>query len=157
MIEFAWNAIGGATGAVVGWFALHMLGKPILALRAARFEALKLAERYAYFGGSDSQDEAYINNVRRRIFNIGSELRTHARAHSKLVHFYCRIMGYNLEEAATALIGLGGVVGLHYDKATRTNTLTHVYVSLGAGDRVPHKNRLSHKAALAAEAAAAKV
>src|ERR1700680_4796879 len=134
MIEFLENAVRVGwplVVAVVGWFALNMLAKAILALRDARFKALQLAERYAHFDALGSTDETYINAVRRKIFDAGSDLRTHARAHSKAVNLYCKLMGYDLEEAASALIGIGRMVGIAYDTPTRRNTLTHVHVSLG--------------------------
>ena len=59
-------------------------------------------------------------------------------------------MRYNLEQAARAMWGIAEMVGdlIPADDATRRNTLSHVYVSLGAGQHLTAAERESYRRAL---------
>lgn len=131
---------------VASWAALHLVAKPILALRAQRLEAMRIAERYAYFGPMEPDER--VRTVRREIFDAASNLVVHARGGSKLVRLYCKMMGYDLEAAAGALRGIGEMAGAQFSEETRMNTLSHVYISLGAGHHLSSEARQQHQAAI---------
>jgi hypothetical protein len=122
--------IYGVIVAVVGWFALNMIGRPVLALREKRLRALQVADRYAYFGPNSSDER--VGEVRRELLDIASELRAQIRGHNLLVRCYCWLLQYDMEEAALALRGLAEMAGSNYPEEVRTNNLNHVHISLRA-------------------------
>jgi hypothetical protein len=138
----------GGFSAVVIWFLVNMIGKPILAIRDARHEALRVAERYAYFGRTDIEGRAAA--VRREIYDTASGLTAHARGSSSLVRGWCRLAQYNLEAAASGLRGIGEMAGEQHDELTRQNTLSHVYVSLHADSHLSAEVLRQYRTALAA-------
>jgi hypothetical protein len=72
MIEFltkhADEFIYGALVAVVAWFVLNMVGRSILALRDKRVKALQIADRYACFGPTGSEER--VREVRRKLLDV---------------------------------------------------------------------------------------
>jgi hypothetical protein len=120
----------GALVAVVAWFVLNMIGKPILAFRDKRLRALQVADRYAYFGPSASDER--VTEVRRELIDVASELRAQARSQNWLVRCYCVLLRYDIEEAALALRGLAEMAGDNCPEESRTNNLNHVLISLWA-------------------------
>jgi hypothetical protein len=134
MIEFlpkhADEFLYGTLVAVIAWFMLNMVGRPILALRDRRLKALQLADRYAYFGPVDSPER--VHEVRRELLDIASELRAQARSHNWLVRRYCWLFRYDIEEATLALRGLAQMAGGNYSQQVRTNNLNHIHISLRA-------------------------
>ncbi len=129
LFEHADTFLYGSLVAVLSWFAINMIGKPIVALRDTRIKALRVAERYAYFGSTSTQSIERIREVKRELFDVASELRVQARGYSRLARWYCRFLRYDLEEAASALRGLGEMAGEDYSEQVRTNNLNHVYIS----------------------------
>jgi hypothetical protein len=125
------STLYGILAAIVGWFVLNMIAKPILRVREQRLDALRIAERYAYFGWTE-QDER-VREVRRELFDVASKLRAQARGQSWPLRCYCRLLRYDLEGAAGALRGLGKMAGDYgYPDRVRQNNLNHVYISLRA-------------------------
>jgi hypothetical protein len=140
------DSLWGIPLAVVSWIVLHMVAKPVLNLREQRLDVLRLAERYAYFGPTDNAERVSV--VRREIFDAASGLLVHSRGGSKLARLYCKAFGYDLEEAASALRGIGSMAGELHSDDVRTNNLSHVYISLRAGHHLTPEARRSHQAAI---------
>jgi hypothetical protein len=120
----------GTVGSVAAWLVLHLIAKPILRVREQRLDALRIAERYAYFGWTERDER--IGEVRRELFDIASKLRAQARGQSWPLRCYCGLLRYDLEEAASALRGLAGMAGEGHPDQVRQNTLNHIYISLHA-------------------------
>jgi hypothetical protein len=125
-----WFTYGGVFSVVAAWFVVNMIGKPFLAIRETRHEALRVAERYAYFGLTEIEGRTVA--VRRELYDIASALTAHARGSSFFVRGWCKLAQYDLEAAARGLRGIGEMAGEQHDELRRSNTLSHVYVSLHA-------------------------
>jgi len=147
MIEFltkhADEFLYGTLVAVVAWFMLNMVGRPILALRDRRLKALQVADRYAYFGPTESPER--VREVRRELFDIASELRAQARSHNWLVRCYCGLLRYDIEEATLALRGLAQMAGENYSQQVRTNNLNHIHISLRAHHHLSPETLRKHQ------------
>ncbi len=117
--------------AVLAWFATNFLGKPVLAVREKRSEAIKTAEQYCTVG-PDSSDE--LRTIALKSLNeLGSAIRACSREASIATRLYCRLMKYDLELAACCLFGLARcVVEKNISEDQRKNTVNGLYVSLGA-------------------------
>jgi hypothetical protein len=131
------NATQGAIAFLVAlgaWFLANFLARPIIQVRDKRFEALRLAERHALTQPPWSQaEEARVSAVKSILLDISTELRTHARGQWWPVRLYCRLAGYNLDEAALAINGLQVMAGsMRFDDSTRMNNLNLVYMYLNA-------------------------
>jgi hypothetical protein len=153
MMEFltkhADEFIYGALVAVVAWFVLNMVGRPILALRDKRVKALQIADRYAYFGPTGSEERA--REVRRELLDVASELRAQTRSHNWLVRCYCRLLRYDIEEAALALRGLAEMAGGNYAQEVCANNLNHVHISLRAHHHLSPETLRKHQEIVASE------
>jgi hypothetical protein len=111
--------------AALGWIGTQMAGKPILALREKREEALRVADRYAYIGWGSSEE--LVRTGRRALFDVASSLRAMSRARGWALDLYCRCLEIDLEMASTALDGLGGIVGGPHDNVARGMTANGVF------------------------------
>ncbi len=138
--------LGGALLGLAAWLAVNFAGKPILAVRDARLEALRVAERYANVSGWASEESA--GTARRALADISSRLRSLCRGQGWPVRLYCRLMRYNLEEATLAINGLQHMAGEHAPEQTRKNNLNLVYCSLNAYRHLSDNELLILKAAL---------
>jgi hypothetical protein len=149
-----YGALSAVSG-VAGWLVFYMVGKPILALRDTRLKALRVAERYAYFGSTSTQSEERVREVRRELFDVAAELTTQTRGHSWPVRCYFGLLRHNFEAAASALRGLGQMAGEDYSEQVRTNNLNHVYISLRAHHHLTPETVRKHREVV--EAAGEKV
>jgi len=140
MADFsAAGAVGSLALGAVGWVGLNLFGKPILALRDKRREALEVAERYAYVGLRTAPSEEYQKRAVAALSDVGNSLRAYARESSLGTKLYCWVLRYDLGFAARAALWLGRAVqaaGGQYriveiDKMRRP-TLHVLFVALGA-------------------------
>jgi hypothetical protein len=123
--------IFSVVAAVLAWFAANFLGKPVLAVREKRSEAIKTAEQYCAVG-PDSSDELRTTALK-SLNELGSALRACSREGSIATRLYCRLMKYDLELAACSLFGLAKcVLEKNISENQRKNTVNGLYVSLGA-------------------------
>jgi len=120
----------GALSAALGWIGTYMVGKPILALREKREEALRVADRYAYLRWGSSEE--LVRTGRRALFDVSSSLRALSRTRSWALNLYCNFLEIDLEMASTALDGLGGIVGGPYDNVARERQLDAIHWCLRA-------------------------
>lgn len=138
-------ALGGA-----GWVTLTFLGNPIIALQETRRVALEVAERYAYVGirgdislviDSSLVDirprppSEYQAKARVELCAAGASLRTYVRECAIATRIYCWALGYDLDVAARALLGLAAAVRGECrsdDRGARRLTLHTLFVALGA-------------------------
>jgi hypothetical protein len=144
LVKHADGILYATLSAVLAWFALNLVGNPVLVLRELRLKALRVAERYAYFGPTSTQSEERVREVRRELFDIGSELRAQARGQSLAVRCY-RLFRCDLEGAAAALGGLADMAGEDYPDQVRTNNLNYVYISLHAHRHLSPETLRKHK------------
>ena len=121
--------LGASLAAIAGWFAINWVGRPILAVRSARLEAIRTAERYGRVSSGEAEES--VNIVIRMLNDTVAKLRSLARAQEFYVHVYCLLMGYDLECAAKAVNGLAHLAG-GYHADTQKNNLNLVYYSLNA-------------------------
>jgi hypothetical protein len=125
------TAIITALIAIGAWFALNFLGKPILAIRESRLEALKFAERYSgvSFGSSDELRDTALKTLN----NVGNTLLAYSRERSLATRTWCYLFNYDLEVAARCLFGLAeGPRGeFSISAEVRRNTLNALFISLG--------------------------
>jgi hypothetical protein len=133
MIDFV-GAGGSLAIGALGWVGLNLFGKPILALRDKRREALEVAERYAYVGLHSTPSEEYQNRALAALHDVGNSLRAYARESSPATRLYCRVLRYDLDFAARAVLGLGEAARGEYriDETTRRLTLHALFVALGS-------------------------
>src|SRR5579875_1220581 len=54
--------IGSAMAGALAWFTVNFLGKPILAIREKRLEALKTGERYSHVSSHSSDELRRLNH-----------------------------------------------------------------------------------------------
>lgn len=136
-------ALGGAS-----WATLNFLGKPIVTLQERRRAALEVAERYAYVGirgdillVSDTSltdirarpPSEYQTKARVELRAAGTSLRTHLRECTVATRIYCWALGYDLDAAARALLGLADAVrGNSDERGARRLTLHTLFVALAA-------------------------
>ncbi|MFY9642436.1 MAG: hypothetical protein WCD20_00755 [Rhodomicrobium sp.] len=139
--------LGAALTGLATWYATNLIGKPILAVRDARLEALRVAERYAYVAGSASEETVRV--ARSALADTTSRLRSLCRGQGWPARLYCRFMSYNLEGAAIAINGLCQMAGEHFHEQTRQNNLNYVYYSLNTYGHIAEDKLLLLKAALA--------
>ena len=130
----AGSVLTGVGVAAVSWVALNFFGKPILALRDKRREALEAAERYAYVGLHGTPSEEYESRAFAALHDVGNSLRVYARESSLATKIYCRVLRYDLDYAARAVLGLGLAARGEYriDERARRVTLHALFVALGA-------------------------
>jgi hypothetical protein len=126
--------LAGAAG-VLAWFAANWVGKPIADARDKCLKALKVAEQNAHVGYLASAER--IVEARAALNDAVSDLRSISRGQSWPVRLYCWFVGYDLETAARALIGLHRMIG-HYDDEGRQFFDDAVHVFLRAH---PHLKR----------------
>jgi hypothetical protein len=134
MADAAGSVLTGVGVAALSWVALNFFGKPILALRDKRREALEVGERYAYVGLHGSPSEEYQKRALSELHDAGNLLRAHFRERSLATRIYCRVFGYDLDYAARAMLGLAEATRGQYqisEKARRL-TLHALFVALGA-------------------------
>lgn len=138
--SLAW--VGAPLLAGVVWYVAQFYGAPILALRQKRHEALRLAERYAYYRAPpDDETIAHTLAARRALFDISSELRALVRQH-RIVRIFNRLARYDLELATEALRGLAQMLGHDmYETTIKTNNLNAVYYALGADSHLTKEQR----------------
>jgi hypothetical protein len=97
--------------AIATWFSVNFVGKPILAIREKRREALQIAERYAFVRPWSSDD--LQRPALKSLYDVGTSLRAYSREASVATRAYCRLMGYDLDMAARCLrIGRGRTWGI---------------------------------------------
>jgi hypothetical protein len=125
------SAVASAV-AVAAWFAVNFLGKPILAIREKRLEALQFGERYSHVS-SRSSDELR-DTALKSLHDVGNALLAYSRERSIATRLWCWIFRYDLELAARCLFGLAEGARGEYSipGEQRKNTLNALYVSLGA-------------------------
>jgi hypothetical protein len=132
MLGAAGSVLTGMGGAALSWVALNFFGKPILTLREKRREVLEIAEKYAYVDHSSSDE------LHRRAFealrDAGNSLRAHSRERALATRIYCRVFGYELDDAARAMLGLAEAARgqYQYDKGVRRLTLHALFVAFGS-------------------------
>jgi hypothetical protein len=85
-LDGVFSALYGILAAIVGWFVVQMIAKPVLRVREMRSDAIRLAERYAFF---NSERDERVNEVRRELLDIASKLRAQARGQSWPLRCYC--------------------------------------------------------------------
>jgi hypothetical protein len=136
MSSLASNIIFPAILALVAWIILNFWGKPILALRATRFEALRIAQRYSGVTGSSS--DKLRDTALSSLNEIGNSLLAYSRESSLATRLYCYMFGYKLESAARCLFGLSEIPRGEFSisSETRKNTLNALYISLGAAQHL---------------------
>jgi hypothetical protein len=124
--------IESALVAVFAWLALNFLGRPVLAVREKRLEAIQVADRYSNVSFTSS-DELRATAVR-SLYDVACALRTYSREASIATRLWCRLMKYDLDLAARCLLGLAEGARGEYrvSEEQRKNTLNALYVSLGA-------------------------
>jgi hypothetical protein len=134
------NIIIGALAAVpvtfLAWLAYNWAGKPILDVRLKRIEALKVAELYGFKGYGYSEDET--NRARDELGDAAMSLRALNRGQPWTARLYCRLLGYDLEFAASVLHGLAGLVGaaLTHENSSRRDGVDAVHVLLNASQHL---------------------
>ena len=121
-----------SAAAIVAWFAANFLGKPILAIREKRFEALQVGERYAHVNHMSS--DTLRDTALKSMHEIGNALLAYSREQSIATRLWCWTFRYDLELAARCLFGLAEGPRGEYSisKEQRKNTLNCLFVSLGA-------------------------
>ncbi len=123
--------IVSAVAAVLAWFAVNFLGRPVLAVREKRLEAIQTAEQY--FNVSLVSSVELRTTSLKSLNDVGSALRAYSREASIATQLYCHLMKYDLELAADCLFGLAkGALENNISEDQRRNTLNALYVSLGA-------------------------
>jgi hypothetical protein len=145
MIDFA-GAAGSVAIAALGWVGLNFFGKPILALRDKRREALEVAERYGYVGLHGTPSDEYQKRALAALHDVGNSLRAYARESSLAKKLYYRALGYDLDFAARAVLGLGEAARGEYriDESARRLTLHALFVALGSTHHIsPGRGRRS--------------
>jgi hypothetical protein len=142
------TGVTGLAGAALGWVALNFFGKPILALKEKRREALEIGERYSYVGlhyrliGDDvlyatlKEGDDYVKQAVLSLRDAGNSLRAHFRERSLATRIYCLAFGYDLDYAARCLLGLAEAArtagSLDVGEKARRLTLHALFVALGA-------------------------
>ena len=134
MADSILTSVVGVSIAAVSWVALNFVARPVLAVRDDRRKALEVAERYAYVGLHGTPSEEYHKRALMALHDAGGTLRAHGRERSLAVRAYCRILGYDLDFASRAILGLGEALRgeYHIDEGARRITLHAVFVALGS-------------------------
>jgi hypothetical protein len=129
MIE---SALVTALVAAFAWVVLNFLGRPVLAVREKRLEAIQVAERYSNVGIFSS--DGLRDTALKSLHDVGTALRAYSREASIATRLYCRLMKYDLNFAARCLFGIAeGARGeFQLSEEQRKNTLNALYISLGA-------------------------
>ncbi len=138
--------IASSAAAIAAWFAVNFLGKPILAIREKRLQAIEAADRY--FSVSFHSSDELRTTALKSLNEIGSTLRAYNREASIATRLWCRIFGYDLELAARCLFGLAEVARGQYSfsEDKRKDTLNALYVSLRAtGHLSPQEIEAVHR------------
>ena len=118
--------------AIAAWFAVNFLGKPILALREKRLEALQIAERYSHV--SISSSDALRAAALKSLNDVANALRGISREQAASTRMWCWLFGYDLEFASRCLFGLAEGPRGEYSISPVSGkvTLDALFVSLGA-------------------------
>jgi hypothetical protein len=126
------SILTGVITAVLAWFAINWVGKPILDTREARIKALQSAQQNAYVG-FEAPDERKLE-ARAALGDAAATLQSISRGQSWLIRLYCRLFRYDLETAAGALITLHNMIGgpPSYDRERRKLLLDGIHVLLRA-------------------------
>jgi hypothetical protein len=134
------NIIVGALIALpasfLAWLAYNWAGKPILDVRCARLDALKVAELYGFVGYGYSENET--NRARDALSDAAISLRSLNRGQPWTARLYCRLLKYDLEVAASVLFGLVGLVGAHLgeENTSRRDAVDAIHLLLNAGQHL---------------------
>jgi hypothetical protein len=114
------------------WLAYNWVGKPILDVRLARLDALKVAELYGFIGYGYGDDET--NRARDALGDAATSLRSLNRGQPWTARLYCRLLNYDLEVAASVLFGLVGLVGarLGEENTSRKDAVDAICLLLNA-------------------------
>jgi hypothetical protein len=141
LIAVAWGAAG-----MFGWIITHFVASPILKIREIRLDAMQVAERYAYvLYGADWNAVSRANDA---LPEVATELRAQVRGYSWSVRKYCGVMGYDLETASSALLGLAQMAGENVGMETRKNILNLTYKALNACGHISKDDMLKLEAAI---------
>lgn len=132
MVNIIVGAITGISGSLLAWLAFNWIGKPVLDVRSKRLETLQVIELHGYTGYGSS--EANVNASKAALSDIAMYLRSFARAQPWTARLYCRVLHYDMEFAASAIIGLADLVGenLPAGSTTRRDNVDAVYMALNA-------------------------
>ena len=129
------NIISAVIGGVLGWLANNWIGRPISDVQDKRLKALQAVEQNAYVTGSATDER--VTMARAALNEAASALRSTSRGHPWSARVYCRLVGYELETAANALITLHNMTGRHgYDDKTHQLFIDAIYVFLRADQRL---------------------
>ena len=120
----------------MAWIAANFVGKPILAIRDARLDALKVAEYY--WGVPPSAGDSMRSIAVAELQKAANTLMGYDREHSLAKRLLCRVCGYDLWVAARCLrslierpIGISDVSERH-----QKNLFNALCISLGTTRRL---------------------
>jgi len=124
-------AVGLAAGSA-GWFGTNFLGRPVVALRECRLQALQTAERYAHVDNHAS--DALRQRALSALHDSGNALRAYARERSLATRVASAVWRYDIDYASRALFRLAEAARgqYQYSDDIRRTTLHAVFVSLNA-------------------------
>jgi hypothetical protein len=136
MLNIVLTALTAVPVTLLAWLAYNWAGKPILDMRTARLDSLKIAELYGFTGYGYSEEET--NKAKTTLSEVAVALRALSRSQRWSARLYCRALGYDLELASSVLMGLAGLVGaaLGKDNTSRRDGLDALYVSLAANQHL---------------------
>ncbi len=102
------GAIAGAAGVgvagVLGWVAANAIGRPLLTFRSDRMEVLRAVQKRQNHDMQASTKQQ--QEVESDLHNAQVTLQAYATGASFAIRWYCRLMRYDLDGAATSLRGL---------------------------------------------------
>ena len=118
-----------------------------MAIREARLEAIKAAERYGNVSINSSEEEGDGRTKCPGGYFVEPK-RFLSRGQGWPARRYCRLMRYDLENAARAINGLQHMAGEYADEQTRKNTVNYVYYNLNAQGHLSDEDLLALRIAL---------
>ena len=98
----SWLSGGGV--ALIGWFWLHIITKPLLEFWTDRRRAIEVVQRYG--GGGEYASEERQRQALDAIAEVASKFSFYSRGGPMIVHTYCWFRRYDL---AFAWLGLNGL------------------------------------------------